>query len=179
VSEITADSVRTRDGRTIGANTVVWAGGIRTNPVVASLAVPHAKDGRAIVDSFFRIGGRDDLLAFGDAAAMDHGGRPLPQLAQVAVLQAKPAARNVAHLVRGEPLEPYRHRRKGDLIALGRTSAGAEFARPIHLVLSGLPAWTVWRTNYLMQLVGARDRGTVLMEWALSFFSRRIVSDIA
>jgi len=29
-----------------------------------------------------------------------------------------------------------------------------------------------------MQLVGARNRGTLLMEWLLSYFSRRIVSDI-
>ena len=109
---------------------------------------------------------------------MDHRGAPLPQLAQVAVLQAPAAARNIAYLMRGEPLEPYVHKRKGDLIALGRTSAGAEFARPVHLVLSGLPAWTVWRTNYLLQLVGARSRGTLLAEWLLSFFSHRIVSDI-
>jgi hypothetical protein len=29
-----------------------------------------------------------------------------------------------------------------------------------------------------MQLVGARNRGTLLAEWLLSFFSRRIVTDI-
>jgi NADH dehydrogenase len=178
VSEITAASVRTRDGRSIAAHTTVWAGGIRTNPVVAAVALPHAKDGRLIVDALFRANGRDDVLAFGDAAAMDYRGAPLPQLAQVAVLQAPAAAANVARLVRGEPLLAYHHQRTGDLIALGRTSAGAEFARPIHLVLSGLPAWTVWRTNYLMQLVGARNRGTLLVEWLLSFLSRRIVTDI-
>ncbi len=178
VSEITAASVRTRDGRTIAAHTAVWAGGIRTNPVVAAVSLPQVKDGRLVVDEFFRASGRDDVLAFGDAAAMNDRGRPLPQLAQVAVLQAPAAARNIARLVRGETVLPYRHKRKGDLIALGRTSAGAEFARPIHLVLSGLPAWTVWRTNYLMQLVGVRNRGTLLMEWLLSFFSHRIVADI-
>jgi NADH dehydrogenase len=178
VSEITAEEVRARDGRTIPAHTVVWAGGIRTNPVVAALALPHSKDGRVIVDAFFRASGRDDVLVFGDAAAMDDRGHPLPQLAQVAVLQAPAAARNIAHFVRGEPLERYHHHRKGDLVALGRTSAAAEFARPVHVVLSGLPAWTVWRTNYLMQLVGARNRLTLLAEWLLSFFSRRIVADI-
>jgi NADH dehydrogenase len=99
-------------------------------------------------------------------------------LAQVAVLEAPAAAKSLARLVRGEPPVPYRYERKGDLVALGRTSAAAEFARPVHLVLSGLPAWTVWRANYLMQLVGARNRGTLLVEWLLSYFSRRIVADI-
>jgi NADH dehydrogenase FAD-containing subunit len=63
-------------------------------------------------------------------------------------------------------------------VALGRTSAAAEFERPFHLVLSGIAAWTVWRANYLMQLVGVRNRGTLLVEWILSYFSRRIVVDI-
>ena len=29
-----------------------------------------------------------------------------------------------------------------------------------------------------MQLVGTRNRGTLLVEWLLSYFSRRIVADI-
>ena len=54
----------------------------------------------------------------------------------------------------------------------------AEFARPVKFVLSGFLAWGVWRVNYLMQLVGTRNRGTLLVEWLLSYFSRRIVVDI-
>lgn len=178
VAEVGPHSVRTKDGTSFTAHTVIWAGGVRANPLLALLDLPKAKDGRLIVDECFRAGGRDDVLSFGDAAAFAYGGALLPQLAQVAVLQAPVAARNVAHLVRGEPLEPFHYHRKGDLIALGRTQAGAEFARPVKLVLSGFLAWTVWRTNYLMQLVGVRNRGTLLVEWLLSFFSRRIVADI-
>ncbi|MDE3113567.1 MAG: NAD(P)/FAD-dependent oxidoreductase [Chloroflexota bacterium] len=179
VSEIGPTYVRTQDGRTLPAHTSVWAGGVRTIPVVARTALAHDDRGRIVADAFFRARGRDDVIAFGDAAHVEQDGKALPQLAQVAVLEAPAVAENVARLLRHEPLLAYRHKRKGDLIALGRTSAAAEFARPVHLVLSGLPAWTVWRTNYLMQLVGARNRGTLLVEWLLSYFSRRIVTDIA
>ena len=178
VSEVAEHAVTTRDGRTIATQTVVWAGGVRANPLLADLDLPKTKDGRLLVDPMLRVGGRDDVLSFGDAAAFIENGGPLPQLAQVAVLQAPAAAANIAHLVRGEPLEPYRYHRKGDLIALGRTKAGAEIARPFHVVLSGILAWTVWRANYLMQLVGVRSRGTLLIEWVLSYFSQRIVADI-
>jgi NADH dehydrogenase len=178
VSEVGERSLRTKDGTTLTANTVIWAGGVKPNPIVTASDLQRAMDGRIVVDTSFRAGGRDDVLALGDAAYFEQGGRPLPMLAQVAVLQAPAAATNIARLVRGEPTRPYVYKRKGDLVALGRTSAAAEFARPIHIVLSGLPAWTVWRTNYLMQLVGGRNRGTLLVEWLLSYFSHRIVADI-
>jgi NADH dehydrogenase len=178
VGEVRADGVTAKDGRFLRGNTVIWAGGVKANPLLGTLDLPKAKDGRLVVDESFRVGGRDDVLSFGDAAAFSYRGKPLPMLAQVAVLQAPAAAKNLAHLVRGEALEPYRYHRKGDLVALGRTSAGAEFERLGHLVLSGILAWTVWRANYLMQLLGVRNRATLLVEWILSYFSRRIVVDI-
>lgn len=178
VSEVRPDGIATKDGEFIPARSVIWAGGVRANPLLAGLDLPKSKDGRLLVDQFLRAGGRDDVMSFGDAAAFEVGGKLLPMLAQVAVLQAPAAAKNLTRLVRGEALEPYVYHRKGDLVALGRTSAAAEFERPFHLVLSGILAWTVWRANYLMQLVGVRSRGTLLMEWILSYFSRRIVVDI-
>lgn len=178
VSEVAEGVVRTKDGKQFRGGTVIWAGGVRAHPLVAGLAgVTLAKDRRLVVDRMFRAGGRDDLLSFGDAAFFEHDGRPLPQLAQVAVLQAPTVARNLAHLVRGEPLEPYVYKRKGDLVALGRTSAGAELAKYGHVVLSGLPAWTVWRVNYLTQLLGVRNRATLVLEWLLSYFFTRMVAD--
>jgi NADH:quinone reductase (non-electrogenic) len=81
------------------------------------------------------------------------------------------------HLVRREPLERYVYHRKGDLVALGRTHAGAELARYGGIVVGGLPAWTVWRANYLMQLLGVRNRATLLLEWLLSYFFTRMVAD--
>lgn len=177
VTEVGPSLVRTADGRTFRGRTIVWAGGVRTHGLVAGLSgVRLASDDRLVVDTTFRAG-RDDLLSFGDAAYFEHHGAPLPQLAQVAVLQATGVARNLAHLVRAEALEPYAYHRKGDLIALGRTRAGAELARYGHVVLGGLPAWTLWRANYLMQLLGVRNRSTLLLEWMLSYFFTRMVAD--
>jgi NADH dehydrogenase len=178
VSEVGDGVVRTKDGAEHRGRTIVWAGGVRTHPLVAGLTgVTLANDKRLVVDRTFRAGGRDDLLCFGDAAFLEWEGKPLPQLAQVAVLEAPAVARTIAHLLRGEPPAPYVYRRKGDLIALGRRHAGAELARYGHVVLGGLPAWTVWRVNYLMQLLGVRNRATLLLEWLLSYFFTRMVAD--
>ena len=177
VSEIGPGIVHTKDGAQLRARTIVWSGGVKVNPLVASLDLPKSKDGRIIVDDRFRASGRDDVLVLGDSAYFEHQGKGLPQLAQVAVLQAPAAARNLAALVRGTPTAPFVYHRKGDLIALGRTQAAAEFARLGGFVLGGLPAWTVWRVNYLMQLLGVRNRGTLLVEWVLSFFAGRLVAN--
>jgi NADH dehydrogenase len=184
VAEAIAGSVRTRDGAQFDGHTMVWAGGVRTSPLVAALdALPQAKDKRLVVDASFRAGGRDDVLSFGDAAFFEQDGAPLPQLAQVAVLEAPAVAANLVRLLRGEPLLTYRHHPKGDLIALGRTSAGAQIGRlfgiPMgNVVIGGLPAWTVWRANYLTQLLGVRNRATLLMEWTLSYFFSRMAANI-
>ena len=178
VSEVAEGIVRTKDGKQFRGGTIVWAGGVRTHPLVAGLSgVALSKDKRLVVDQTFRADGRDDLLSFGDAAYFEHLGKPLPQLAQVAVLQAPAVARDLAHLVRGETGEPFIYHRKGDLVALGRTHAGAELSHFGDIVLGGLPAWTVWRVNYLMQLLGVRNRSTLLLEWLLSYFFTRMVAD--
>jgi NADH:quinone reductase (non-electrogenic) len=177
VSEMAPGVVHTKEGARLRARTIVWSGGVKVNPLVASIDLPKSKDGRIIVDDRFRANGRDDVLALGDAAYFEHNGKGLPQLAQVAVLEAPTAARNLAALVRGEPTQPYVYRRKGDLVALGRTQAAAEFAKLGGFVMGGLPAWTVWRVNYLMQLLGVRNRGTLLVEWILSFFAGRLVAN--
>ena len=183
VTEIRPGVVGLKDGREVRAGTIVWAGGVRTHPLVSSLpGVPHARDGRVVVDACFRVGGRADLLAFGDAAYLDWHGKPLAQLAQVATLEAPAVALNIAHLVRGEPPEPYRHKAKGDLIALGRTHAGANMLRlgPVptgNIVFGGFAAWAVWRVNYLLQLLGVRNRATLLAEWTLSYFVTRMVAN--
>jgi NADH dehydrogenase len=177
VSEIGPGVVRTKDGAQLRARTIVWSGGVKVNPLVATIDLPKSKDGRILVDDRFRANGRDDVLAIGDAAYFDRDGQGLPQLAQVAVLEAPAAARNLAALVRGEPTQPFVYHRKGDLVALGRTQAAAEFAKLGGFVLGGFPAWTVWRVNYLMQLLGVRNRGTLLVEWVLSFFAGRLVAN--
>ena len=177
VSEIAPGVVHTKDGARLRARTIVWSGGVKVNPLVASIDLPKSQDGRILVDDRFRANGRDDVMVLGDAAYFEHNGKGLPQLAQVAVLEAPAAARNLVALARGEPTQPFVYHRKGDLVALGRTQAGAEFARLGGFVLGGLPAWTVWRVNYLMQLLGVRNRGTLLVEWVLSFFAGRLVAN--
>src|SRR5258706_356652 len=124
VSDIAPGVVHTKDGAQLRARTIVWSGGVKVNPLVASIDLPKSKDGRIVVDDRFRASARDDVMVLGDAAYFEHDGKGLPQLAQVAVLEAPAAARNLVALVRGEPTEPFVYHRKRDLVAPGRRQAG-------------------------------------------------------
>ena len=70
----------------------------------------------------------------------------------------------------------------GDEFLAGQPAVQGPFEADAHrcqigFVMGGLPAWTVWRVNYLMQLLGVRNRGTLLVEWVLSFFAGRLVAN--
>jgi NADH dehydrogenase len=183
VTSVEPGLVRTKSGEEFRGGTIVWAGGVRQTPLIASLELPKAKDGRLLVDETFRVRGHDELFTIGDAAYLEWQGRPLAQLAQVAVLEAPALATNLVRLIRGLPTVPYHHREKGDLVALGRTHAGARLRRfgpitsPREVVFGGFPAWTVWRVNYLRELLGVRNRASLLTEWILSYFTTRMVSN--
>src|SRR5207247_6959758 len=83
VSEIRPGAVHTKDGAQLRGRTIVWSGGVKVNPLVASLDVPKSKDGRIVVDDHFRVNGRDDDPAPGDAAYFESQGKGLPELGAV------------------------------------------------------------------------------------------------
>jgi NADH dehydrogenase len=58
VSEISPGVVHTTEGARLRARTIVWSGGVKVNPLVASIDLPKSKDGRILVDDRFRAAGR-------------------------------------------------------------------------------------------------------------------------
>lgn len=69
VASVDAEGVRLASGEEIAAATVVWCGGLRAHPLVASLPGPYDRFGRVSVDRFLKVAGTDDLFAAGDVAA--------------------------------------------------------------------------------------------------------------
>jgi len=104
------------------------------------------------------------VLAVGDlAACADPQGAILPTTAQVAVQQAPAAVRTLAALIEGRVPQPFRYKRQGEVVGLGRTGALVE-AFGVKMV--GLPAWLVGRIIHLSRLPDWGDRVAVAWEWA-------------
>jgi NADH dehydrogenase len=155
-----------RDGERVPSATIVWAAGVRANPVIEALPVEKDKQGRVVVDPTLELPPYPGVFVLGDGAHLrDPGtGRPLPPTAQVAVQQARTAAGNILRDLRGQPKLPFRYRHRSDLVSLGAGDAVGEIAG---LRFTGWPAWLLWRSVFLAKLSGWKNRIRVAVDWIM------------
>ncbi len=153
VAEVDEGGVSLRDGRRIDAATVVWTAGVRGSPVGAWLG-PVDRQGRIEVGPTLQLPGHPEVFVIGDVASVaGRDGKPLPQLAPVAMQEAKHVARTIAGSLHGEPPSPFRYRDKGTMATIGRNAGVAQIG-PVRL--GGFPGWVTWLTVHLLLLVGFR-----------------------
>ena len=170
VAAVTADSVTFAGGEVLPCQTLIWAAGVRANPLADVIGVAQGPGGRVTVDADLRIPGRPGGWAIGDlAAAHDKRGQLLPQLAPVAMQSGRHVARQSARLLEGKPTEPFRYLDKGTMATVGRRAAVAEL--PAGIRLHGGLAWLAWLGLHLVLLVGKRNRASVLLNWAWNYLT--------
>jgi len=166
VAVVDENGVTLRDGGRIEAATVVWTAGVRGSPVGAWLAEPD-RQGRVAVGPTLQLPGHPEVFVIGDLArVLDGRGRPLPQLAPVAMQQAKHVAAGIAGSLRGEAPRPFRYRDKGTMATIGRNAGIAQLG-PVRL--GGFLGWVTWLFVHLMLLVGFRSRIVALLNWAWDY----------
>ncbi|MFE2425083.1 NAD(P)/FAD-dependent oxidoreductase [Streptomyces hokutonensis] len=167
------------DGQRFPTRTLVWTAGVRPHPVLAATDLPLTAHGRLKCTAELTIEGATHAWAAGDAAAVpdvtaDAPGTDTAPNAQHAVRQAKVLGDNIAHSLRGEPLETYAHKYVGSVAALGLHKGVAQvYGRK----LKGYPAWFMHRVYHLSRVPTFNRKARVLAEWTLAgLFKREIVS---
>jgi NADH dehydrogenase len=168
VTDVSPGRVRVGD-ETIEAGTVLWAAGVSASPLGASLGVPLDRAGRVIVPDDLTVPGHPEISVVGDLAAFRTAdGGWLPGVAQVAMQQAAHAAANITRRIAGQPTRPFVYRNLGNLATIGRNSAVADLPR---LRMKGLPAWLFWLFVHVFNLIGFRNRLSVMIQWASSYMT--------
>jgi len=161
--------VHLKSGEILPAGTVVWAAGVAAPEQWESLA-RTGPGRRLVVDEFLRVPGVPDVWVVGDTAAFSEDGGPLlPMVAPVAMQQGRHVVRNIAALVSGRLLEPFRYVDKGQMATIGRRRAVAETPQGIRL--HGTPAWLAWLALHVAYLAGGRNRVSVLADWAWNYLA--------
>jgi NADH:ubiquinone reductase (H+-translocating) len=153
----------------IATRTIFWAAGNAASPLARFLGVPLDRAGRVLVQPDLSIPEHPEVFVAGDMAALtDVKGTRVPGVAPAANQEGKRAAENVKLLLRDEKTVAFRYFNKGDLATIGRYRAVANFGS---LRVVGWAAWWLWLFVHIMYLVGFRNRASVLLQWAYSYFT--------
>ena len=133
--------------------------------------------GRLAVDSQLAVPGLNRVWALGDCAVVTdpRTRRPAPPTAQHAIREARCAADNIIATIDGRAQTPFSFSALGQLASLGRRSAVAQV---FGLKLSGMVAWWLWRTVYLMKLPGLDRKLRVATDWTLDLFLRQDIAQL-
>jgi NADH dehydrogenase len=152
-------------GERIPARTLVSTVPASPHPLVASLALAKAKNGRVVTNGQLRAEGLKNVWAVGDCAQVPTpDGSFAPPTAQHATRQAAVAAQNVVAALRGGRERTFAFKGLGKMGSLGHHSAVAEV---FGFKLSGFLAWWLWRTVYLMKMPGWGRRLKIATSWTL------------
>jgi len=158
----------------IPARTVLWAAGVQASSFGRMVAEATGADldrsGRIRVSPDLTIPGYPEIFVIGDLALVgEPGGRPVPGIAPAAIQMGRYAAGSIRRRLRGEPVEPFRYRDKGNLATIGRAKAVADLGR--FRRFGGFPAWLLWLFVHIFNLVGFQNRLVVIIRSAWSFFT--------
>jgi NADH dehydrogenase len=174
VEQIGAAGVRLRSGENIAAETVIWAAGVASSPLIRGLGVEVDRQGRAVVQSDCSIVGHPEVFVIGDAAHFVENGELLPGVSPTAMQMGRYVARRIrdeAGLPQPLAQRPaFRYVDKGSMATIGRSRAIAQ-VKSLHL--SGVLAWLAWLVVHIWYLIGFRNRFVVMFDWAWSYLTYR------
>lgn len=163
-----------KDGTEIPTRTFLWVSGIRAN-AMPGIDESHLGRGfRFKVDEYNRIPGVEDVFVIGDQclqtsdAAYPNGH---PQVAQVAIQQAKNLAKNLKLINQGadsSELTAFRYKNLGSMATIGRNKAVVEIGK---FRSQGFFAWVLWLVVHLRSILGVKNKVMVLLNWLWKYVS--------
>jgi NADH dehydrogenase len=91
-----------------------------------------------------------------------------PQVAQVAIQQAKCLAQNLIRQQKGQELNPFHYKDLGTLATIGRNKAVADLPG---LKFQGFWAWILWLIVHLKSILGVKNKIFVLLNWIWGYIT--------
>lgn len=166
VTDVSDQSVTLSDGQVITTRKVIWAAGIIGNTLKGLDKAEYMAGNRIKVDAFNKVAGYENIYAVGDIAFMSDEQYPNghPQVAQVALQQAKNLAQNLS----GGSSTPFVYKDKGSMATIGRHQAVVDFALG-HF--HGFFAWLLWLIVHLLALIGTRNKVFVFFNWLWNYLT--------
>jgi NADH dehydrogenase len=158
------------DKGNINTAMIIWTAGIKGNLIEGLNPECIARNGRLLVDRCNKIKGYDNIFALGDIALMSQGKyvNGHPQVAQVAIQQAKLLSANLKRITKEKKPAEFRYRDLGTMATIGKNLAVVELPF-IHF--HGVFGWFVWMFIHLMSIVGVKNKLVIFINWAWKYFT--------
>ena len=171
VKRIEHDRAVLTNGETLATHTVIWCAGTAPHPLIRKLGLPMDDKGYILCERDLRVKGQENIWAVGDCAInIDAQGKHYPFTAQHAVKEGLHLARNLTLALEGRVTLPCDIRSLGSLASIGHHVGVAKILR---FKFSGISAWFLYRTIYLIKLPGWSRRIRTALDWTLELFFPR------
>jgi NADH dehydrogenase len=159
------------DGKVINTRNVFWAAGVQGEMPDGIPQENITKGNRILTDNISRVNGYHNVFAIGDVAGMISSEMPngLPGVAPAAIQQGEHLAKNLAHIIKGEPTVPFKYVDKGTLATIGRNKAVADLGK---LHFQGFFAWLLWGFVHILSLAGFSNKLSVFLTWFINYFNK-------
>jgi NADH dehydrogenase len=177
VRAVTARTVQLSDGVSLNCSLVVCTVGNAPHPLIQKLGAANAlplERGKISVEPTGAVKGVENVWSAGDCAMYPkHNGGTCPETAQFAMRQGVVVGKNIVAAIEGKKLKPFTFTGLGELATIGHRKAVAQI---LGLRFSGLIAWFMWRSIYLMKLPGIDRKLRVMAEWTFELFFPRDIN---
>ena len=169
VSSYDGNILTLKNGVEIKSRNVIWAAGV-TGSIIEGLPANTILRNRYIVDRYNKIEGTQDIYALGDIAHMVTPKYPNahPQLANVAINQAKNLGDNLLRSASGKKLVPYEYKDLGSMATIGKRRAVVDLPS---FKFHGRFAWFTWMFLHLMLILSVKNKLKIFINWAWHYFT--------
>jgi len=171
VKDYDGNILQLSNGEFIRTRTVIWVAGVTGNTVDGLSQDVVTRGNRIKVDRYNKVQGCQNIFAIGDLACMSTPKYPNghPQVANVAINQAKLLAKNLKLLISGKLPKEYEYKDLGSMATIGRNKAVVDLPF-IHF--KGYFAWVIWMFLHLMLILSVRNKLIIFINWAWAYVKK-------
>ncbi|GAA0877596.1 NAD(P)/FAD-dependent oxidoreductase [Algoriphagus jejuensis] len=154
----------------IETQTLLWAAGIKPNRIEGFDPSVYAGNGRMLVNEYNQLDRCEGVFVLGDQCLLPGGNFPKghPQVAQVAIQQAKNLSKNLFKQKKGQKMTPFRYKDLGSMATVGRKLAVVDLP---FFKFQGLFAWLTWLFVHLMAILGVKNKVFIFLDWSWNYLN--------
>lgn len=171
VKEYDGDILTLSTGVTLKTKTVIWAAGVTGNKIDGLPENIIVVGNRLKVDRINKVFETQDIFAVGDIAYMETPKYPKahPQVANVAINQAKLLAKNLKLLTQNKPTIHFEYKDRGSMATVGRNKAVVDLPS---FRFKGYFAWLAWMFLHLMLILSVKNKLIIFINWAWAYITK-------